>query len=949
MQMFCLVFCRNIFCCFCVFNGKLMMSAQVKSDKLFNAIQNSNFMLVKQLLEAGANPNRLLLNGITPFHLAVGADSTSSYKYVKLILQYSGNPNVFDTEGLTPLHIAAQWGKADCLQLLLQCGADPTIQDKEGRDTKYFAQDNKNCLIILDEFNESTNDPFSFEVQQINPARLKYQNYCDDCGKIKKGTPVNYNNNITLKTQIPGSKNEMSFSTPPSGRDQLISKQDTETSLISVGTLSPKVKKHNSKVKNEQDLPIIDCSSSSKFPTAKPSTGDRIYLDPGSFNAGIDVTSPDNCYLFVQSHKRPNNMEICDKTVSFSKQPSKSPQCISGLSKDSSSLKSPHSFTQSPSETRSPRNFITLEQRQHMLRGTKKEICKSSPVGLSSPVRCEQKTETTPRLLFNDVTNAPLYSSSKHELSKNNDSSFTFAESTVPLECSNEQTQISDTIGDTCGLKSLHEKTLNKNNQAVSALDVISAERCKQMLKATKLNVEKSSPSSQAKLLPKKTKETESPCNKKQQTIIPELSISDDSFFTFADSTLPLECSNDQTQIATMPSNVFEPEHHPEKFSMNKQSKVRERLQSTCHEDFTDALPESFDVSQISADDQIFVYSDSDGSTLIEHRCIPPKSYSPRSMEEVLSPPIKLSVSCDATFDVSSDSTMIYDWKSLLDDGHEVISGCQYDPDSEETVEIPKHIQVLTNDEIRQKLLGHGQRPGPISCARALYMKRLCLLERGIHLGQPTHEDALFSHELRSLLLGKPLPDSVIDDDHDVRSEFDNPTSGLKWRGGTTKDSFNYLLLDPRVTNKLPNRAKYLSETECLKVFSGAVFYVGKGKKSRPYAHFKEALKKSTTKASSKIQHIHDIWSANCGVISLHVFQNVMACEAFTREAAMIEALGLGHLTNSMRGKCYGDAADWDGPRVRRYGTYLVLKSMQILLLEGERQIRSNQISGKKT
>lgn len=46
------------------------------------------------------------------------------------------------------------------------------------------------------------------------------------------------------------------------------------------------------------------------------------------------------------------------------------------------------------------------------------------------------------------------------------------------------------------------------------------------------------------------------------------------------------------------------------------------------------------------------------------------------------------------------------------------------------------------------------------------------------------------------------------------------------------------------------------------------------------------------SQASDKVAQILDVWRAGLGVVSLHVFQNVMACEAFTREACMIDALG---------------------------------------------------------
>ena len=83
-------------------------------------------------------------------------------------------------------------------------------------------------------------------------------------------------------------------------------------------------------------------------------------------------------------------------------------------------------------------------------------------------------------------------------------------------------------------------------------------------------------------------------------------------------------------------------------------------------------------------------------------------------------------------------------------------------------------------------------------------------------------------------------------------------------------------------------------------------------------------------------------------MISLHIFNNVIQCEALTREAAMIAALGLDHLTNKMQGKPYGEAAKWDKPRLRKYGSFLLLTAMQILCLEGENEIRPFELPGQR-
>ena len=68
----------------------------------------------------------------------------------------------------------------------------------------------------------------------------------------------------------------------------------------------------------------------------------------------------------------------------------------------------------------------------------------------------------------------------------------------------------------------------------------------------------------------------------------------------------------------------------------------------------------------------------------------------------------------------------------------------------------------------------------------------------------------------------------------------------------TEKSSFNYLLIDPRVTQNLPVRAKKMDPDDVFRVFVMAIFYVGKGKRSRPYAHLNEALQSSKVSRSNQ-------------------------------------------------------------------------------------------------
>lgn len=196
-----------------------------------------------------------------------------------------------------------------------------------------------------------------------------------------------------------------------------------------------------------------------------------------------------------------------------------------------------------------------------------------------------------------------------------------------------------------------------------------------------------------------------------------------------------------------------------------------------------------------------------------------------------------------------------------------------------------------------------------------------------------------FLPEIREHLEGRAPTRDLSLAEESMCLEFDLKKN---WREGTEKSSFNYLLIDPRVTQNLPVRAKKMPSDDAFRVFIMSIFYVGKGKRSRPYAHLNEALQ--STKDNPKIQKIRAIWAAGLGVVSLHIFQSVIPVEAYTREACMIDALGLSRLTNKKRGDYYGRAASWNEKKRREMGVYFLERALKILLNEGERQLRRNDL-----
>uniref|UniRef100_A0A673TYF8 Ankyrin repeat and LEM domain containing 1 n=1 Tax=Suricata suricatta TaxID=37032 RepID=A0A673TYF8_SURSU len=205
------------------------------------------------------------------------------------------------------------------------------------------------------------------------------------------------------------------------------------------------------------------------------------------------------------------------------------------------------------------------------------------------------------------------------------------------------------------------------------------------------------------------------------------------------------------------------------------------------------------------------------------------------------------------------------------------------------------------------------------------------------------------SPELAKALRTGCIPDAQADEDV-LAQQFERPDPKRKWREGVVKSSFTYLLLDPRETQDLPARAFSLTPAERLRTFVHAIFYVGKGTRARPDAHLWEALnhrRQPRKQACPKVRQILDIWASGRGVVSLHCFQHVVAVEAYTREACLVDALGIQTLTNQRQGHCYGVVASWPPTRRRRLGVHLLHRALLVFLAEGERELRPQDIQAR--
>uniref|UniRef100_F7I9T9 Ankyrin repeat and LEM domain-containing protein 1 n=2 Tax=Callithrix jacchus TaxID=9483 RepID=F7I9T9_CALJA len=266
--------------------------------------------------------------------------------------------------------------------------------------------------------------------------------------------------------------------------------------------------------------------------------------------------------------------------------------------------------------------------------------------------------------------------------------------------------------------------------------------------------------------------------------------------------------------------------------------------------------------------------------------------------------------------------------------GKDPVAPCQHLP-----------VPTLCDLELLQGLRALGENPGPVTpFTRQFYLQRLQEAQVA-----PGPDFAGHSLELATALRTGRIPDAQADEDA-LAQQFERPDPARRWREGVVKSSFTYLLLDPRETQDLPARAFSLTPAERLQTFVRAIFYVGKGTRARPYIHLWEALGhrgRTRKQACPKVRHILDIWASGCGVVSLHCFQHVVAVEAYTREACIVEALGIQTLTNQKQGHCYGVVAGWPPARRRRLGVHLLHRALLVFLAEGERQLCPQDIQAR--
>lgn len=280
----------------------------------------------------------------------------------------------------------------------------------------------------------------------------------------------------------------------------------------------------------------------------------------------------------------------------------------------------------------------------------------------------------------------------------------------------------------------------------------------------------------------------------------------------------------------------------------------------------------------------------------------------------------------------------------------------------------------MENRRLRLELQVHGHSAGPITdTTKRLYAKLLARLKKEdkelVYSPRTKTKSQLngCSVQLNSIITGKFSIKQALD----LEREFIRISNIKDYHG--PKQFFNYILIDPRISKNLPDQALEASDSDTSRehmspdgapkqilgkvnrkfnpklftTFLESIFYIGKGQKKRDLIHLFDALADRGSITQKKIDRIRSIWADGFGVVSLHLFHNITSKEALTREALMIETIGLENLTNVLKGTIQFKLG-WNEHRRKLLGSLLFQRAYNQLLNEGERQLKREDLKPEK-
>ncbi len=147
-------------------NNENLINKYIKNKNLLNSknengwtpiyysIKSNNLILLKQLLELGANVNIPNNMNETPLYESIEMEN---YEAMNILLKYNCDCNISNINGNSPLHIACKKGNINFISSLLKNGANPNLINKLYNQTPFhiviIQKLGKNIISLFKDFN----------------------------------------------------------------------------------------------------------------------------------------------------------------------------------------------------------------------------------------------------------------------------------------------------------------------------------------------------------------------------------------------------------------------------------------------------------------------------------------------------------------------------------------------------------------------------------------------------------------------------------------------------------------------------------------------------------------------------------------------------------------------------------------------------------------------------
>jgi ankyrin repeat protein len=118
---------------------------QNQIDSMFKYAAAGDHVNVKQLLDAGVDPNCVNNAHFSPLFLATVKGSIET---VQALLHANADTEFISASEYTPLHVAASWGYVEIVQLLVDAGANIYAQNNEKQTALQIASKEGHAKIV---------------------------------------------------------------------------------------------------------------------------------------------------------------------------------------------------------------------------------------------------------------------------------------------------------------------------------------------------------------------------------------------------------------------------------------------------------------------------------------------------------------------------------------------------------------------------------------------------------------------------------------------------------------------------------------------------------------------------------------------------------------------------------------------------------------------------------